>query len=73
MSKVSRQWHEVCGLLMAKMGVDHVVITEDDFDKNCGFHITAEIQGDTLHVSRIPDKVAEQLMILHRMPPSSPN
>lgn len=71
-NQVTRQWHEVCALLMTKMEATHVVITEDDFNKTNGF-ISAEARADGLHIRLIDSEEAHWKMLLQCMPPGVPN
>ncbi len=71
-NQVTRQWHEVCALLMTKMGATHVVITEDDFNKTNGY-ISAEVCEEGLRVALIDPEEAHRKMLLQCMEPSVPN
>ena len=71
-NQVTRQWHEVCALLLTKMGATHVVITEDDFNKTKGY-ISAEAREDGLHIELIDPEEAHRKMLLQCMAPSVPN
>jgi hypothetical protein len=60
--QVSDHWHKVCAILMAKMGVDHVVITPADImllQQDCA--ITFQELHDGLHLRLVDASQAERI------------
>ena len=69
---ITRQWHEICALLLKKAGTDHVVFTEQDFKIPSGY-ISAEVLEDGLHIRMIDPIAAERINLLQNMVPTDPN
>lgn len=61
--RLKGEWHKVCGLLMAKMKQQHVLITLDDIrnmpDEQC---LLAEETADGLHIQLVDRNVVPLLV-----------
>lgn len=53
-------WYQVCMLLLAKLGTDHLVITEAEFEACLSKYITSEMKDGDLHIKILTEaKVLE--------------
>jgi hypothetical protein len=60
---LDNQWHKIAALIMKKLGVNHVVITEQDIDSmQQGMFIAVQERHDGLHVCFVDEATAHRLV-----------
>lgn len=62
---ISGQWHKIAALLIRKLGVDHVVISEHDvamLSSSSNKNITVKELDDGIHLRLVDDKRAAELI-----------